>query len=166
METVRRLGNSPFKGNFYIGDLYTFGGPRVGLDDWASAARTAMSAQDRRHAWRTANVGDLVTMVPPVFPWDANFIHLDAGWQISPVQAPTKLPSEIGTLRNPPSSWGPKAHRESFNSYRVLNQRFGIETTHYYAALRNAIGQATDVPPPEHDVTSTSLKIPTDDYQY
>jgi hypothetical protein len=114
METVRRLGNSPLKGNFYIGDLYTFGSPRVGLDDWASAARTAMKTQNRGHAWRTANVRDVVTMVPPLFPWDANFIHLDAGWQISPTQAPTRLPSEIGTTRKPPSSWDANAHRELF----------------------------------------------------
>ena len=116
METVRRLGNSPLKGNFYIGDLYTFGSPRVGLNDWASAARTATKAQSRGHAWRTANVGDLVTMVPPVFLWDANFIHLDAGWQISPTQAPIRRPSEIGTSRQPPSSWDPNAHRKFFMS--------------------------------------------------
>ena len=114
METVRRLGNSPLRGNLYIGDLYTFGSPRVGLNDWASAARTAMKAQNRGHVWRTANARDLVTIVPPVFPWDAKFIHLDAGWQISPTQAPTRLPSEIGTTRKPPGSWDPKAHRELF----------------------------------------------------
>jgi hypothetical protein len=114
METVRRLGNSPFKGNIYVGDLYTFGSPRVGLNDWASAARTAMGSQTRGHAWRAANVGDPVTTIPPIFPLDANFTHLDVGWQLSPHQVPVKLPTEIGTPRRPPSSRGGdiRAHRE------------------------------------------------------
>jgi Lipase (class 3) len=115
METVRRLGNSPLKGNFYIGDLYTFGSPRVGLNDWASAARTAVSTQARGHAWRTVNAGDIVTMVPPVWPWDANFIHLDVGWQISPKQAPIKLTSEIGTRPRPPKRRGLVEHGEFFS---------------------------------------------------
>jgi Lipase (class 3) len=114
METVRRLGNNPFSGKFYIGDLYTFGSPRVGLNDWASAARTAVSAQTQGHAWRTVNAGDPVTMVPPVLPWDANFIHLDAGWQISPKQAPTVIPSEIGTHTSTPSSFDTGPHRAFF----------------------------------------------------
>lgn len=170
METVRRLGNSPFKGNFYIGDLYTFGSPRVGLNDWASAARTAMSAQTRGQAWRTANTGDLVTMIPPVFPWDANFIHLDVGWQVSPTRAPIKLRSEIGIPKGLPSSWNPKAHRALFSVFwtpsRDLNQSLGTETTQYYAALRNTIGRPTDVPPCENDVVPTDLKIPTDHNRY
>lgn len=112
METVRRFGNAPVSSHFYIGDLYTFGSPRVGLNDWASTVQSAMAAQTQGHAWRTVNAGDVVTTVPPVLPSDANFNHLDVGWQISPTQPPLKLPSEVGTHPNPPSSWNIKPHRE------------------------------------------------------
>lgn len=128
METVRRIGNTPVSNSFYIGDLYTFGSPRVGLNDWASAARTAMSAQTQGHVWRTVDAGDVVTMVPPVLSSDANFTHLDGAWQISPTQAPLKLPSEIGTHTNPPSTWDVKPHGGLFlflNTHRYLNQCSG-----------------------------------------
>jgi hypothetical protein len=88
-----------------------------------------MSAQTQGHAWRTVNAGDLVTMVPPVLPLGANFIHLDVGWQISPTQAPIKLPTEVGTHTSPPRSWNITPHREFvfcfLNTDRDLNQSPG-----------------------------------------
>jgi hypothetical protein len=112
METVRRIGNAALSNHFYIGDLYTFGSPRVGLNDWASTAGTAMSAQTQGHVWRTVNAGDVVTMVPPVLFSGGDFNHLDVGWQISSTHAPIKLPSEVGTHTSPPSSWDITPHRE------------------------------------------------------
>jgi len=50
--------------------------------------------------------------------------------------------------------------------HKDLNQVLGTETIQYYGALRNAIGQPTDVPPPEHDVIPASFQIPTDHHRY
>jgi len=115
METVRRFGNTPLASHFYIGDIYTFGSPRVGLNDWASTVQAAMRAQTQGHAWRTVNTGDVVTMVPPVLLSGTKFNHLDVGWQISPAHAPLKLPSEVGTHTNPPNSLDTTPHREFFS---------------------------------------------------
>ena len=123
----------------------------------------------RSAGWGTLRSTKTFTLAPPVFPWDGNFIHLDAGWQISPTQAPIRLPSEIGTTRKPPSGWDPKAHREPFLllvSPQRSESNLGTETIQYYGALRNAIGQPTDVPPPEHDVIPAGFQIPTDHHRH
>ena len=44
--------------------------------------------------------------------------------------------------------------------HKDLNQALGTETIQYYGALRNAIGQPTDVPPPEHDVIPAVSRSP------
>ncbi|KAG9120296.1 hypothetical protein FRC07_004254, partial [Ceratobasidium sp. 392] len=48
-----------------------------------------------------ANKGDGVPQVPPVFAGDEAFNHVNTGYLISPDQAPSQLPTEIGTTPPP-----------------------------------------------------------------
>ncbi|CEL62817.1 hypothetical protein RSOLAG1IB_10501 [Rhizoctonia solani AG-1 IB] len=84
-----------------IGDLYTFGAPRNGLKDLATAAKDALGSSTGS-TWRIANVADGIPKVPPVIKKDYEpFNHIDAGWSISPSAAPQEIPSEIGTTPPP-----------------------------------------------------------------
>ncbi|CAE6434424.1 unnamed protein product [Rhizoctonia solani] len=91
-----------------LGDLYTFGCPRIGYKDFAEAMRDHQGPHTGS-AWRIANKGDLVTQVPPVTPWthDSPFNHVDNGYQLSTGNKPVTLPSEIGTLTSGPDVWPP-----------------------------------------------------------
>jgi len=84
-----------------LGDLYTFGSPRVGRGDFATAFRAAVSSpQCIGSSWRIVNHKDYVPKIPASPPWPFSrdpFVHVDAAYQISPASKPQKLPSEIGT---------------------------------------------------------------------
>ncbi|CAE6454700.1 unnamed protein product [Rhizoctonia solani] len=91
-----------------LGDLYTFGCPRIGYKDFAEAMREHLGPHTGS-AWRIANKGDLVTQVPSVKPWvhDSPFNHVDAGYQLTADAKPEQIPSEIGTLTSGPGVWPP-----------------------------------------------------------
>ncbi len=83
-----------------LGDLYTFGSPRVGRGDFASPLEVAMTAATYGSAWRIVNQGDYVTKVPASAPWPIStdpFIHVDASYVVSQNAKPKPGPSEIGT---------------------------------------------------------------------
>ncbi|CAE6434435.1 unnamed protein product, partial [Rhizoctonia solani] len=86
-----------------LGDLYTFGCPRIGYKDFAEAMRDHQGPHTGS-AWRIFNKGDLVTQVPPVWPWtdDSLFNHVNSGYQLSTDDKPMRVPSEIGTLTSGP----------------------------------------------------------------
>ncbi|KAG9119364.1 hypothetical protein FRC07_005630, partial [Ceratobasidium sp. 392] len=52
-----------------LGDMYTFGAPRSGLQDFAQAAKDHLGS-NTGSSWRIANKGDGVPQVPPVFAGD------------------------------------------------------------------------------------------------
>ncbi|GJJ14336.1 hypothetical protein Clacol_008600 [Clathrus columnatus] len=85
-----------------IGDLYAYGAPRVGLEDFAIAAKGAVHSDAicKGSSWRIINNNDLVPNVPliPLFPFSPNpFIHIDYGYKTYPNKTPELKPSEIGT---------------------------------------------------------------------
>ncbi len=85
-----------------LGDLCTFGSPRVGRGDFASPLEAAMTAATCGSAWRIANDGDYVTKVPATLPWPwpfskNPFVHIDGLYNIYNDAEPKPGPSEIGT---------------------------------------------------------------------
>ncbi|CAE6471404.1 unnamed protein product [Rhizoctonia solani] len=111
-----------------LGDLYTFGCPRIGYKDFAEAMRDHLGPHTGS-AWRIGNKGDLVTQVPPVTPWthDSPFNHVNAGYRLYESDKPELLPSEIGTLTSGPDIWPPS--KMTFTPHYA---------TTYYANLRKA----------------------------
>ncbi|GJJ14338.1 hypothetical protein Clacol_008602 [Clathrus columnatus] len=87
--------------NAIIGDLYAFGAPRAGLEDFAIPVRDAVHSGDKSKgsSWRIVNNNDFVTNVPllPLLsPISDPFIHIDAAYEIYPDKPPERKPSEIG----------------------------------------------------------------------
>ncbi|CAE6415335.1 unnamed protein product [Rhizoctonia solani] len=80
-----------------LGDLYTFGCPRIGYKDFAEAMRDHLGKQTGS-AWRIANLKDPVTQVPPVYSTGSPFNHVDVGYRLNGSNQPELLPTEIGTL--------------------------------------------------------------------
>ncbi|KAF8883302.1 Alpha/Beta hydrolase protein [Mucidula mucida] len=104
-----------------LGDLYTFGSPRVGRRDFASPLEVAMTAATCGSAWRIVNQGDYVTKVPASAPWPISrdpFIHVDASYIVSQNAKPMPGPSEIGTYprRTLPTPWKPHGVGEYYKS--------------------------------------------------
>lgn len=88
------------KRQFFLRDLNTFGCPRLGglwnNVDWAKHYKTALD-DHKGQTWRLVNKYDPVTNVPPVIPLISTWNHVDHGYEVSDSNAPTPLPSEIGT---------------------------------------------------------------------
>jgi len=82
-----------------LGDLYTFGSPRVGRGDFAVPLKAAISPPANfGSSWRIVNYRDYVPKVPASPFWSSDpFIHINAAYMIYSDQKPTALPSEIGT---------------------------------------------------------------------
>ena len=84
-----------------LGDLYTFGAPRVGRGDFAKPLLAAVRPpRNIGSSWRIVNNKDYVPKVPasPPFPFSKDpFIHVDAAYKIFPDKKPKAEPSEIGT---------------------------------------------------------------------
>ncbi|QRV78814.1 Lipase (class 3) [Ceratobasidium sp. AG-Ba] len=74
-----------------LGDLYTFGSPRNGNNDFAKALRDHLGT-DSGSTWRIVNKGDPVPRVPW---WYSDYIHVDTHYEISHDESPVKQPSEI-----------------------------------------------------------------------
>ncbi|KZW03795.1 alpha/beta-hydrolase [Exidia glandulosa HHB12029] len=87
---------------FALGDLYTFGSPRVGHNDFAKAFQKAVkSSKNSGSSWRIVNNRDIVADVPlktPI-PGIGMYVHVDCGLKIYPQRSPTPLDSEIGVSR-------------------------------------------------------------------
>ena len=87
-----------------LGDLYTFGAPRVGRGDFAVPFKAAVdSPQCIGSSWRIVNNKDYVPKVPasPHWPFSRDpFMHVDAAYKIFPDKKPIAEPSEIGTHPN------------------------------------------------------------------
>ncbi|CAE6471389.1 unnamed protein product [Rhizoctonia solani] len=106
-----------------LGDLYTFGCPRIGYKDFAEAMREHLG-KHTGSAWRIANHKDPVTKVPPIpFTGNSQFNHVDAGYRLSKSKKPELIPSEIGTLTSGPF-------------WLALSQH---HATTYYAYLHKAL---------------------------
>jgi len=93
-----------------LGDLYTFGSPRVGLADWAQAVYdNAGNPKYLGQLWRIVNNIDLVPDVPPsTLKSTPPFFHIDNGFKIFKDKDPAALPTERGM--NPPPPPFPLPH--------------------------------------------------------
>lgn len=128
--------------NASLGDLYTFGSPRVGRGDFAEPVRaTARPPASNGSAWRIVNNRDYVPEVPASPPWPISrdpFIHVDAAYKIYPDKVPEALPSEIGT--NPywsiPTAISPHCELELPNM--VIQTDYDLDTSEYYRSLTYA----------------------------
>ncbi|EPQ52511.1 alpha/beta-hydrolase [Gloeophyllum trabeum ATCC 11539] len=88
-----------------LGDLYTFGSPRIGMNSFASQVRNA-GEHAPGSAWRIVNQDDSVTALPPApaklflgLPLEDDariYIHVDSAYRISITSPPVVIPSEIG----------------------------------------------------------------------
>ncbi|KAF8455622.1 Alpha/Beta hydrolase protein [Kalaharituber pfeilii] len=94
----------PAKG---LGDLYTFGCPRIGLLNFGLAIPKHLKLHKATtgSSWRIANRGDLVPEIPPTSESDEIFFHLDVEYKISNEcyvehihTKPKKIKSEITKL--------------------------------------------------------------------
>ncbi|KAJ3556799.1 hypothetical protein NM688_g1821 [Phlebia brevispora] len=106
-ELVRLYQNNPDDPVFNLPvrltprDLYTFGSPRVALEDFTDVFAMAMDMHDGS-SWRIVSAGDPVTLVPPVLVTDAKFIHLDKGYQVCENAPPEEMKSERNSHPRPP----------------------------------------------------------------
>jgi hypothetical protein len=87
--------------NAALGDMYTFGSPRVGRSDFSEKVKASLSPPTSNGTtWRIVNNRDYVTKIPASAPWPISwdpFIHLDSAYMIATETNPVVLPSEIGT---------------------------------------------------------------------
>ena len=99
-ELLRRSQAGSLPGKIALGDLYTYGSPRIGGDDFATALKNNL-APPAGCSWRISNDGDVVPKIPLIqnIPNLKGFVfvHVDAGYQLYKDKAPSKIPSEIGT---------------------------------------------------------------------
>ena len=85
--------------NTALGDLYTFGSPRVGRTDFAADLRAAVQ-QPFGSSWQIVNEKDPVAQLPLLI---LGFRHVDALYRIFPNKPPAAGSSEIGA--GIPVSW-------------------------------------------------------------
>ena len=79
-----------------LGDLYTFGSPRVGRGDFAKGVKGAVPTS-LGSSWRIANYKDPIPTLPASPPFSRDpFIHIDAGFTIFSDAVPAAIPTEIG----------------------------------------------------------------------
>jgi len=80
-----------------LGDLYTFGSPRVALEDFAVPFVAAVhSTASNGSSWRITNHNDFVPKIPFSIIRKP-YIHVDEASMIYPNSKPVKQPTEIGT---------------------------------------------------------------------
>lgn len=115
-ELLRRAaGGGALPAQISLGDIYTFGSPRIGADDFSSTVRDNIKSPTAvGSSWRIANDKDVVTLVPPVLGDPHDYVHVDVGWAIFPDKEPQRLDSEIGTHPEPPKDFSFLNHCESF----------------------------------------------------
>jgi hypothetical protein len=105
LNTIHTGGPSTLtSANLALGDLYTFGSPRLGLTDFARAFGERM-AEHAGSAWRVVNDADPITRVPPS-PLQLGtvlhpFNHVDSGVRVFAAKAPERIASEVGTHPTP-----------------------------------------------------------------
>jgi hypothetical protein len=82
-----------------LGDIYTFGCPRVGHSDWSKAFFDAMASHTGISV-RIVNQQDLVPQLVPVIFRDSApyYNHVDSGWNVFPDNLPAAIPTERGTF--------------------------------------------------------------------
>ncbi|KAG8868364.1 hypothetical protein FRB97_002440, partial [Tulasnella sp. 331] len=97
------LGQLPAKCT--LGDIYTFGSPRLAQRDLGDKIVADLK---NGSSWRIVNTDDLVPQVPPVTLSLVSgiFNHINGGMRICKDKPTVKLPSELGT--SPPSRLWPK----------------------------------------------------------
>lgn len=96
-----RLQRRPTTIKLVLRDLYTFGSPRIGLNDFAEAFRDALLSHTG-HSWRICCTLDPVTLVPPVLLTDPKFTHLDKTYLVAVDEDPEEADTELGTHPRPP----------------------------------------------------------------
>lgn len=81
-----------------MGDLYTFGSPRVGEQDFAKPLKVAVDASFGS-SWRIVNHNDYVPKVPALFWWSTSrpWIHIDGLYTVYTDKVPVPGLTEIGT---------------------------------------------------------------------
>ena len=105
-ELVRLYKNDPIEPDstyptqLVVRDLYTFGSPRLVLEDFVNVFAAAME-QHRGQSWRIVSAHDPVTAVPPVLITDPTFVHIDKGYTISDHKPPEEMESERYTHPRP-----------------------------------------------------------------
>ncbi|KAG8879559.1 hypothetical protein FRB97_001622 [Tulasnella sp. 331] len=116
------IGQLPAKCS--LGDIYTFGSPRLAQRDLGDRLVADLKIGS---SWRIVNANDLVPQVPPIkFSLVTGiFNHIDGGMKIFKDKPTEKLPSELGT--KPPSRIWPKP-----------SELKAHQTDAYYLSWRNA----------------------------
>ncbi|KAG8879551.1 hypothetical protein FRB97_001614 [Tulasnella sp. 331] len=118
------IGQLPAKCS--LGDIYTFGSPRLAERDLGDKLVADLQTGS---SWRIVHADDIVPQVPPVteFPVTGIFNHIDGGMKIFKNKPTEKLPSELGT--SPPDRGWPGA-----------DELAAHQTREYYLAWCNAAG--------------------------
>jgi hypothetical protein len=114
-----------------LGDLYTFGSPRVSRADFAKSLKDAVK---KGSAWRITNKSDYVTRIPASPPWPIlmdPFIHVDAQYMIYSNQKPVAQKSEIGThpTWEIPTAITPHCELNSMINFVYVRNRLTITQT-------------------------------------
>jgi len=109
-----------------LGDVYTFGSPRLAERDLGDKLVADLQAGS---SWRIVHADDIVPQIPPVteFPVTGTFNHVNGGMKIFKDKSTEKLPSELGT--NPPDRGWPGT-----------DELAAHQTGEYYLAWCNAAG--------------------------
>ena len=106
-ELVRVYKDSPidapstFPTKLFTRDLYTFGCPRLVLEDFTDVFAMAMDSHDGQ-SWRIVSEHDPVPRVPPVLITDPKFIHLDNAYEVSDHAPPEPILTERNSHPRPP----------------------------------------------------------------
>ncbi|KAI0690866.1 Alpha/Beta hydrolase protein [Cytidiella melzeri] len=149
-ELLRLSQLNPSSSKIILRDLYTFGSPRVALEDFVSALSTSLSPSPSHstpnttttsisssssthttHSRRITTVSDPVTLVPPVLLTDPTFVHVDGeAWQVAEEKEPVRLKSEVGTHPRPPLPLFDMSNHTPFAYFKAL----------YYTATSGAPG--------------------------
>lgn len=96
-----RLQSRPTTIKFVLQDLYTFGSPRIALDDFADAFYTALLSH-KGHSWRICSARDPITLIPPALLTDPKFTHVDRSYLVAADMEPEESDTERGTHPRPP----------------------------------------------------------------
>lgn len=122
-----------------VGDLYTFGSPRLGLAKWAQRFYEAVGEQ-AGSSWRIVNDKDIIPDGPPteLQKTPPYFFHLDNGYRISKNAAPLELATERGMTPPPPPIPFP---RDFHDIMELLNKTGDHFPQEYYKAMRRAMGE-------------------------
>jgi len=86
------------KENAMLGDLYTFGSPRVGEQDFAEPFNNNTSVSSGS-SWRIVNHNDYIARTPALPFWSElrRWIHIDSLYTVYTDKLPVSGPTEVGT---------------------------------------------------------------------